>query len=281
MNRRRFLSIAKKSLVGGILAGPLCYAYGSFYGRHQINVEENELPIRGLGEAWRGVRVVQLSDLHLEPFTTAADINQAVALANSLKPDFVVITGDFVTKDPRTSIRLGELLKELHAPLGVHGCLGNHDHWVDANFVQRELERNGIQILRNQSMLLEQNGAKLCLAGVDSAWQGKPDLRKALLQNRAQAPVLLLAHEPDYVLHHPPDCNVAAQLSGHTHGGQVRVPGFSPPYLPAMGRRFAAGAYRAGATELYVNRGIGCIGLPVRFAAPPEVTLHILKPISA
>jgi predicted MPP superfamily phosphohydrolase len=249
-----------------------------FYERHFPIVETHTLKLRGLGEAWRGARVVQLTDLHLEPFTTEADVVRAVNLAKSLEPDLVVITGDFITKEHNPASHLAEILSDLRPPLGTYGCLGNHDHWHNPKFVQDAMEARQIGILRNEGTLLTRHGQRLFLAGVDSAWSGAPNLTKAMASARVGDPLILLAHEPDFALNSMPTGRVGAQLSGHTHGGQVRCPGFSPPFLPMLGKRFAEGSYAVGDGTLYVSRGIGCIGMPLRFACVPEVTLHVLEP---
>ena len=279
LTRRDFLDHTRRLLKGSVVLGAACGAEAYFHERHQVVTVPHRLPMRGLGTAWQGTRIVQLSDLHLEPFTTEADIAQAVRMANALQPDLILITGDFVTKEHSAAEKLGELLSDLRAPLGIYGCLGNHDHWHEPEFVQQKLEAKGIGILRNESLILEKQGQRLCLAGLDSAWAGVPMLAHALRKRPPGDPVLLMIHEPDYVRTTSQDARVVAQLSGHTHGGQARVPGFSPPFLPALGKRYAAGAYEVGRTHLYVNRGIGCIGLPLRFASPPEVTLHLVETV--
>ena len=277
MNRRAFLQTSRRFVQGGSVLGMACMAEAYFYERHHIVTETHRLPLRGIGEVWKGTRIVQLSDLHLEPFTGVQDIAQAVRIANALEPDLILITGDFITKEHVHAEKLGELLSDLRAPMGIYGCLGNHDHWHQPDFVQRQMEQHGVGILRNESMVLEKSGQRLCLAGLESAWSGNPDLMHSLQGRPSSDPVLLMVHEPDFILSASRDPRVVAQLSGHSHGGQVRMPGFSPPVRPALSKLYPTGACKIGSTHLYVNRGIGCIGLPLRFAAPPEVTLHIVE----
>lgn len=250
-----------------------------FYERHFPVTETNELRIKGADPVWQDFRIVQLSDLHLEPFTTEGDIQRAVKMANSLMPDLIVITGDFITKDWKPAERLAEMLSDLKAPHGVYGCLGNHDFWNNPVFVKAALEKRGVRILWNESAMLTRNGHRLCLSGLASYWGGKPNLTNALRNRRLDDPVLLLMHEPDPIEEIAKTGLVSAQLSGHTHGGQVRAPGFSPfpVFLPKNGKKYTAGSHMIGETQLYVNRGIGCIGLPLRFAAAPEVTLHLVQ----
>ncbi len=277
--RRQFLSATKRFLKGSAWLGAACAADGYAYERHFPVVETNVLKIRGLSEAWRGTRVVQLTDLHLEPFTTAEDIARAVELAKSLEPELVVVTGDFITKDCLPITQLAEILSDLRPPLGVYGVLGNHDQEHHADYIQRELERYGLGLLRNEGTVLMKGGQPLFLAGVDSVWAGKANFGKAVASLRTGMPLLFLVHEPDFFINALSTGLVSAQLSGHTHGGQIRCPGITPPpRLPAYGKHFAGGAYEINNSSLYVSRGIGCIGLPIRFAAAPEVTLHLLEP---
>jgi uncharacterized protein len=278
LTRRQFFSITKRLCKGSLLAAGACALDGYAYERHFPVVETNTLTLRGLPPAWHGTRVVQLTDLHLEPFTSVADIARAVVLANSLKPDLILLTGDYITKDWEPVHALAEILSDLRAPLGIYGCMGNHEHWHHPEEIQQALENKDIRILRNDGTTVTRDGQSLFLAGVESAWKGSPNLSLATRHHRAGDPILLLAHEPDYALTAAAHGSISAQLSGHTHGGQVRAPGFSPIFLPALGRRFAAGSYDVSGTSLYVSRGIGCIGMPIRFAAQPEVTLHLLEP---
>ena len=200
MNRRAFLQTSRRFVQGGSVLGMACMAEAYFYERHHIVTETHRLPLRGIGEVWKGTRIVQLSDLHLEPFTGVQDIAKAVRIANALEPDLILITGDFITKEHVHAEKLGELLSDLRAPMGIYGCLGNHDHWHQPDFVQRQMEQHGVGILRNESMVLEKSGQRLCLAGLESAWSGNPDLMHSLQGRPSSDPVLLMVHEPDFIL---------------------------------------------------------------------------------
>ncbi len=237
-----------------------------------------------LHEGLEGFRVVQLSDLHFGPYTGEREIAAAVDAANAAAPDLVVLTGDFVTstwlfhlgrRNGREIYPCAELLSRLRCPGGVYAILGNHDWGAGAEFIASALSEAGIRVLRNESVPLERDGARLWLAGVDDAMARAVDLGRALAPVPPAEPVLLLAHEPDFAdeaARYPVDI----QLSGHSHGGQIVMPLLGPGYLPPMGRKYPRGLYDVGRLKLYVNRGIGVTGLPLRLNAPPEVTVLAL-----
>ena len=243
-----------------------------------------DLGLARLHQGLDGFRVVQLSDLHFGPYTGEREIAAAIDAANAAAPDLVVLTGDFVTstwlfhlgrRNGREIYPCAELLRRLRCPGGVYAILGNHDWGVGAEFIAGVLTEAGIRVLRNESVPLERDGARLWLAGVDDAMYQAADLGRALAQVPAAEPVLLLAHEPDLAdeaARYPVDI----QLSGHSHGGQIVMPLVGPGYLPPLGRKYPRGLYEVDRLKLYVNRGIGVAGLPLRLNAPPEVTVLAL-----
>ena len=223
-----------------------------------------------------GLRVVQLGDLHLGPLVPPEHVRAAVDLALALRPDLIALTGDFVTSASRGELSaLAAELSRLQAPLGVLGCLGNHDHWVDAAAVAGAVERAGVRLLKNASVIVERGGARLFIAGVDDVNVRKDDLGRALSGIPSDGPVLLLAHEPDFADEAAGDSRVRAQLSGHSHGGQVKLPGV-PRVLPPLARKYPEGLYKVGGLCLYTTRGVGVIGPGIRLNCPPEVTLLTL-----
>jgi len=241
----------------------------------ELTVEQIELPIAGLHPSMEGYRVVQLSDLHLYPFTRLEFILQAVEAANSLKPDVTVITGDYVSHTAEAVHDLEHVLSRLNARDGVYGTLGNHDHWTSARLIRAGLRSAGLSVLHNQSVPLQ--GGRLWLTGLDDGWVGRADLESALEQAPGDAPVILLMHEPDLIDLYSLHPRVALQLSGHTHGGQVRLMRPRRAYtLPYLGRKYDHGLYRVNDTWLYTNRGIGTVIAPFRVNCPAEVTLFTL-----
>jgi predicted MPP superfamily phosphohydrolase len=167
---------------------------------------------------------------------------------------------------------LAPALADLDARYGVFTIIGNHDLWTDVRVVQQGLDDSRLPILRNRGVTLQAGRAKIHLAGVDDVWNGKPDLATTLDETPADALTILLSHEPDYADTVARDGRVALQLSGHSHGGQVRLPGIGAPILPYLGKKYDQGLYRVGQMWVYTNRGIGVVGPPVRINCPPEIT---------
>lgn len=237
-------------------------------------VERITVALRGMPPSAPPIRVVQLSDIHIRPRFSAADVRRAVEIANSLQPDLAVLTGDFAYHDAGLVFDAAVELGRLSARLGRFAVLGNHDYWTDAQVVSEALTRNGIDLLTNTATQVDRDTG-LWLGGVDDAWAGQPDLARALELIPETAPAVLLCHEPDFADNVP--ARIGLQLSGHTHGGQVRIPGLGAPLLPMLGVKYHIALNQAAETLVYVNRGLGVINPPVRFNCPPEITLVMLK----
>lgn len=243
--------------------------------RRQLTVSEAEIEVRGLEAPLDGLTVLLLTDIHAGPLlsrTLRGVLDRLLPLA----PDVILLGGDLVTS------RLADLrehlpaLRSLRAPLGVFAVMGNHEYYTGAPEGLREmLEDSGVRVLHNGSALLGSGTARLVLAGIDDLIMGSPDLDAALSAAEGQDPVVLLSHNPD-VFPEASRRGVALVLSGHTHGGQVRVPGL--PVLVRMSRyHLDEGRYRLGGSELVVSRGLGVSGLPLRVACPPEACLLTLR----
>ena len=230
-----------------------------------------------------GFTVALLSDIHYDPYFSAHPLHAAIPRVNSLHPDLIVLTGDFVTLplvgDDRKAAFAAEpcarLLRQLTAPYGLWAVLGNHDEGTDHKHVTHALQAENIQVLANQSQAIERDGARIWLAGVNDVLSRTADLPKTLRGVPSGESVILLAHEPDFadeVANFPVDL----QLSGHSHGGQVRIPFLPPLYLPNLAKKYVWGTYRLGPLTLYTTAGLGTIGVPVRLNCPPEITLLTL-----
>jgi hypothetical protein len=243
-------------------------------------VERVLVPIPGLKPALEGFSIVQLSDIHLLPYTRAGLVRKAVEMANSLKPDLVVLTGDFVWRVEAAADELAPLLANLNARYGVFSVMGNHDYWLNIRAVQAAFDRARLPVLYNQGLVIEANGASLYLAGMDDGWAGRPNLGAALEGAPSGAPVVLLLHEPDLVDQVSLDPRVTLMLAGHTHGGQVLLGGKPPPIKPYLGEKYTQGLFKVRDTWLYTNRGLGVISIPLRINCPPEVTQLVLVPAS-
>src|SRR6266545_4327561 len=241
----------------------------------RLTIEHQRIPLRRLPREFDGFRIVQLSDIHHSPFTSREQIERAVATANSLQPDIVALTGDYISKEREYAAPCAELLGRLRARHGVYAVLGNHDHWTDASLITDLFRAEGMTVLVNQGMRFENHGAAFWLAGVDDTMVGLEDLSLALAGARENEMKLLLAHNP-IILRRAAHAGVDLVLSGHTHGGQVSLRSErSPSGKPR--RRLLKGLARQGETQIYVSRGLGTVVLPIRYGCPPEVSLLELR----
>ena len=235
-------------------------------------VETVSIPIRGLHPALEGFTIVQMTDIHLRPYTRPNLVQRAIAMANQLQPDLIVLTGDYVWRTREAVFEVAPLLAGLNARYGVYSVMGNHDHWLDIRALQAAFYESRLPVLCNEGLVIGVGKALLYLAGVDDGWCGHPDLKLALDHAPHGAPVILLLHEPDLADETCQDTRVSLQLSGHTHGGQVRVPGRPPIFHPYLGKNYPNGLYKVKDLWLYTNRGIGVISVPLRINCPPEIT---------
>jgi len=288
LTRRKFL----KGGAGLAAAGGLGIAVdAAFMEPNHPRLERIEVRLPRLPAGLDGFMVAQLSDFHYDPRFTVRPIQTAVSATNQLQPDLVVLTGDFVTvpflERRGAAMRAADaadpcarLLSGLTGRHGAVAVLGNHDVSADADHVTTSLQSSGIQVLRNQCQPIEREGARFWLAGVDDVLGGGANVSETLRGIPSGEAVVLLCHEPDFadiVARHPVDL----QLSGHSHGGQVRFPLIGPLYLPELARKYPIGLRRIGSMMLYTNRGIGTIRLPVRWNCPPEVTFFTLRSAAA
>jgi len=273
LTRRAFLGSA-------MLAGAGLGIYATTHGRHELEIVRRTILIRDLPDSFQGFRLVQLSDIHLVEWTEPWFLRRVVAEVNKLAPDLVVLTGDFISRGPRNiSVAYrampvcAEELSAIQCP-HLFAILGNHDVQVDSSMVQRAMAAAKIPMLVNRFTAIERGSDRIWLCGVDDPGTSVPYLSGAIPAHPG-APVILLAHEPDYadmVRRHPRFPLVDLMLSGHSHGGQVRLPWVGPLVLPPMGQKYVSGLFRFNQMQLYVNRGIGTVGMPFRFDCPPEIT---------
>jgi hypothetical protein len=280
-SRRRFL---RRSLLGGAAALATAAGIdGLFFEPRHLVAERVDIHLARLPDEFRGFRLAQISDFHFGPYMGKAGVQRAAELAHSFHPDLIVLTGDFVSHPlVGSNGREGALHAEpcADALVSVRGApmvavLGNHDHWNDAEIVAEALAERGIRVLRNEAFAIERGRSRLWISGIDDAFVGAADLEETLREVPKSEATVLLAHEPDFAdeaAHYPVD----VQFSGHSHGGQVQLPGVGPLVLPALAQKYPLGLNRVGRLQVYTNRGIGVINPPVRFLCPPEVTLVTL-----
>ena len=271
-------------LVGGS-AVAIAGAIDSFFLEPKnIVVERVDITLDRLPEAFHGFRIAQISDIHFGPYMGKSGVERAVRLAQSFQPDLLILTGDFTSHpfgkpNGLEGARYAEPCADVLATMQTIpkiAILGNHDHWNNANIVEGALNERGIEVLRNRSVPMERGKSRIWIAGIDDAIARAADLPQALRAVPATEATILLAHEPDFADHaaHFP---VDVQFSGHSHGGQVRVPGIGALVLPTMAHKYPIGLNLVGRLQVYTNRGLGVINPPVRFHCPPEVTFVTLK----
>jgi predicted MPP superfamily phosphohydrolase len=282
VTRRRFFK-------AGLFGAAALALYSSEIERHWTEVTRLDIALPGLPQSFDGMRIAQLSDIHLDNLTEPIYLRHVVGKVNQMQPDAVFLTGDYVS-DGLTSYafarkaasQCASILSELECR-SVYAVLGNHDIGVGEKEVTAALRDHGITVLRNSSVPIERSGGRFWLAGIDDPVWGHPYPELAIppaIRNVPDEPVVLLCHAPDYadqLLKDPIGRSISLMLSGHTHGGQVRLPVLGALELPELGKKYVEGLFRLGNTQLYVNRGIGTIGLPFRFNCPPEITLFTLR----
>ncbi len=252
-----------------------------------LELNECAVPVAGLAAVFAGFRIVQLSDFHCSRKVTPAYLAQAVRLAQDQEPDLVVLTGDFVHRGYKYVNPVAEALSRLTARHGVYAVLGNHDFSVRNPLgfrryrhlhraVAGALSARGIRVLHNEAVSLTRNRATVHLIGVEDLWSRVCDLERAFAGLSPAVPCVVLAHNPRTV-ERLAGRRCDLMLSGHTHGGQINLPGFGRPTLGRRARRFAAGLYHYRNTQVYVNKGVG-FGFRFRFGVRPEVAVLTLQP---
>ncbi len=239
----------------------------------RLALQTLEVPIKGLPDAFDGYRIALLSDFHYPYWSSAETIRQAVALANSFQPDLMTLPGDFVDKRVRTIPNLGGLFDAARAKDGVIGTLGNHDHLAGAEGVRRNIaDQTPIRLIDNHAVVVERGGAALAIGGVDDLWEGVVMPDRALAKIPPETPRILLSHNPDLAEEMTVRVRVDLQLSGHTHGGGVCLPGGVALIVPSLyGQKFRAGLVQGRSHRVYVTRGV-CSVWHNRLFCPPEVT---------
>ncbi len=293
-SRRRFAITGGVAVLG--VGGGAASAYATLVEPWLLAVRRRRIAIRDLPGALEGLRLVQVSDTHFGSRVPSDLIREAVAQTVGLKPDLVLLTGDYIHHRADEVGPAAELLAPLvsAAPLGAIGVLGNHDWWGDGPGMRRALESVGVRMLDNRRMFLcartrallanEPTGESLCIAGVGDLEEDAVDLRAALSGVRGSTPRLLLSHNPD-VAEHPEFSRlcpggahrVDLMLSGHTHGGQVNLPLVGPLVVPSRyGQKYAGGLVAGPAFPVLVSRGVGMSLIPVRINCPPEIVQVIL-----
>ncbi|MFP4344942.1 MAG: metallophosphoesterase [Anaerolineales bacterium] len=296
LSRRRFLRIGCRTLLGLTLMAALPPLYAAQVEPDWLDLERVRLPLAGWPAALDGFTLAQLTDLHVGGAAALERVERAVSLVNEVRPDLVVLTGDYVTSTTAYAPQMAARLSRLRAPYGVYAVLGNHDVWTDLD--PGILEGEGITVLRDEGVEIAVEGISLSLVGVEDVgytgfsglfgtdsfptfrrhWEPARERLAALLADLPQdAPRILLVHNPDFTEMLASGWADLA-LCGHTHGGQVRLPLLGAPFVPScLGQTFVSGLVEGTYVPVYVSRGVGSISPAVRFNCRPEVTLLSLE----
>jgi predicted MPP superfamily phosphohydrolase len=279
LSRRQFLVRSSLAAAGGLAL------YSSEFARHEISVVTQPVTIANLPEPFHNFRVVQISDIHFDEFTEPSFLRRVVDHVNQLAPDLVLLTGDFISMHPLGVTFVQGAMVQCAQVLGGIACrqrfavMGNHDAFFGAPLIAAQLASVGIPLLIDEYVAIERSGRRLWLSGVNDPVTLHPNLDRAIPE-QPDGPVLLMSHGPDFadtLLAHPRGRLVDLMFSGHSHGGQVLIPFLGPMHLPEGGRKYVEGLFHFDRLQLYVNRGIGAVGLPFRLNCPPEITLFTLQ----
>lgn len=286
LNRRNFLALGATGLAGGALGGWGFWSHLTQSAPYAVRTEFYQMRLANLAPAWDGLKIVQLSDLHRSALVPEEYLRECVEQAMRLEPDLILLTGDYLSDDPELTRRqnidrylasLQTVLLPLRARWGVVACLGNHDVAVEPDTITLALRALNIRVLRDEALILRHPEAgQLAIVGLRDALE-IPNVPHAFRNVPEALPKLVLMHQPDAFADWKGPGNVLI-LAGHTHGGQVNVPGIQNPYLhPDPEKRFRSGIFTGPDRTMLVNRGLGMIRYPVRFRSPPEISLIELK----
>jgi len=275
ISRRRFLERLAWAAGGLLTAG--CAA-DAVWEKSWIQTTRTEIAIPGLAPALDGLTICQVTDIHHGPFVAIEYVKRIVDVANDLKPDLIVLTGDHVYRSSEYIGPVWAELARLQASIGVYSVLGNHDHWEGIERTRRAQAQANIPEILNTNVAVAfawPRGARLWLAGVGDLWEDEQNLGEALAGVPAHEAAILLSHNPDYA-DRVNDPRVKLILAGHSHGGQVVIPGLGPVITPCR-RKYASGLIKTNTAQMYVSRGLGVIAPPVRFNCRPELALITLR----
>lgn len=239
-----------------------------------LTVEEVTIELDRLPAKLHGFKIIHLSDIHHSRFTDLEHISRAVDIANKLQPDVVFLTGDYVSHDADYIAPVADVLGSLESEFGTYACLGNHDHWTDADLVTHMLRGEGIKMLINEGVRFAARDGSFWLAGVDDYMAGKTDVVAALKGSFPDEMKLLLAHNP-VVFRQSVRASIDLTLSGHTHGGQIKMRDPEKRILPR--RKLSSGLHYRKDSQIYITRGIGTVVVPARYQCPPEISLLELR----
>ena len=252
-----------------------------------FTVETVRLELRRLPKVFSGIRVAQISDIHMGGWMNKDRLQIVANLLMNEQPDVLLITGDFLIGRgfaEKTRNWLGDLntvLTPLASAIPSYAVLGNHDYWTNSRAVRAMLSSSGITDLTNTVSMLHRQGRTLYLCGVDDVRAGDVRLDQVSSQLNGEDAAILLAHEPDFADVSAATGKFDLQVSGHTHGGQIVLPIFGAPILPQLGKKYPSGLYKVGDMFQYTNRGLGANHMALRWNCPPEITIFLLESVDS
>jgi predicted MPP superfamily phosphohydrolase len=276
-SRRSFL---QKGVIG-LSAYSFIGATAGVVGKDEYEIIRKTVTIPNLPDVFKGFTIGVMSDIHSSVFMNKDDMSEYVSIMNSLNTDLVVVTGDMVNSQTEEVYPFAEAFSSLKADYGVYGVLGNHDFFTkNVDLVAKEIDGCGVKLLRNDAVKILKENSYLNLVGVDDIGRNTDPndyLTRALASVKNDLPKILLCHKP-YYFENAREMHIDLTLSGHTHGGQVvfGVVDRTPISLAALASKYVAGLYHMGPSQLYVNKGIGSVGVPFRINCPPELTVITL-----
>lgn len=275
--RRMLRHVWKHAFLYCLLLFFLLVMYSRFIEIRWVTVSQVPVQLSHLPSAYNGMQIALLSDLHYPDYMNPQYFERVVRMTNALHPDLVVLAGDYVPGSPDDIEPCAGILGKLHAPMGIYAVFGNHDYWIrSTGKLSRTFAHAGITVLRNKSVPLSQKHARLWLVGLDDFWAGSTNLDAALKDVPRDEEKILLIHEPDFATTYAgKNPTIELQLSGHSHGGQVRLPFIGGVHYPPFSETFPIGLAHSGSLHIYTSRGVGVI-LPFRLGCRPEITLLIL-----
>lgn len=268
---KAFVSVIAAALLGGLRRG----LHSELLAIERTDVD---LPLAGLPDEWDGARIAAVADLHAKTRRPIPHIERAVDLVNDAGVDIVAVLGDTIDTSARIPARLVDHLGAMQATVAKFAIMGNHDYYGHRpDRLMEILTRAGFDLLVNSHRILYRNGQPLCIGGLDDAILGRPDLDAVFAGADENAPRLLLCHNPDVAESLSPALHVAAMLCGHSHGGQILLPLVGRPLLPLLYPKYALGLVAGPVCPVYVSRGLGTAGLPLRYCCRPELPVITLR----
>lgn len=280
ISRRDFLRILKTTALNVSLAGLGGSIYSTLIEPLWFDVTELSITLPRLAKVFSGFRIVQVSDIHAGEQFMPEHLGEIVQKVLVLKPDAVLITGDFVYSSPQMTKAIldqtADLLSQISSSIPTYAVMGNHDHWWDVSRVREMLRNANVNELANDFFTIKKDDATLHICGVDDFYERKSELEPILSNLPHEGCAILMAHEPDFADESSLTGRFDLQVSGHSHGGQVVIPFIGPLVLPNYGRKYPSGLYKIEEMYQYTNRGLGMVFPCVRFLCRPEITVFTL-----